>query len=279
MTFLPWQREQWELLQASRERNALPHALLLVGAGDLEKKQFAEALAASLLCMTSKEKACGVCHSCRLLLAKSHPDFLLIEPEQSVIKVDQIRAMVHQAQETAMQGGMRVIIIYPAHAMNIAAANALLKTLEEPAPKTILILISDQSARMPATIISRCQKIIFKTPSQEVAAAWLQTTLKQDVPVDLLLKLSEGAPLKALTMIDQLPQRKTFYDGLIALSQDKADPLELASQLQECDMLIAIRFILSWLRDLLCFQLTGGQAELVNTDYQDAFFSVKKNTE
>lgn len=277
MKFLPWQSELVALLQASRERNALPHALVLTGACDLEKKQFAEAFSAILLCHSpKKDQACGVCHGCRLMLAKSHPDFLLIEPEQSIIKVDQIREMVSQSQETAMQGGMKVIVIYPAHAMNMSAANALLKTLEEPAPNTILILISNQSARMPATIMSRCQKIIFKVPPHAVAVTWLRESLSEGAPIDLLLKLADGAPMKAVSLVEQLPIRQTIYDGLVALGQGEADPLEMASQWQEYDMLIAMRFILSWLRDFLCCQLVEGESQLINHDYHDAFLKFKK---
>ena len=287
MNFLPWQKAQWQLLTESRQKNRLPHALLFVGVCDLEKKQFAQAFSAAILCEAPDVagQACLHCHACHLVLAKSHPDLILIEPEQAghMIKIDQIRAMVNQANETAMQGGYRVIIIHPAHAMNMAAANALLKTLEEPAAKTVLILISDQSTRLVATITSRCQKMVFRKPSRQAALTWLKEQPQSVMPssdCELLLKLAEGSPLKALAFVtdDIMGQRQAIYAGLVALSQGQADPLELAAKWQEYDMLNTLKLLLSWLRDMLRFKFSLGQTELINSDYQSIFVDIIKKT-
>lgn len=285
MKCLPWQAEQWQRLWQCRQNNRLPHALLLVGACDLEKKQFAEVLSAAMICEAPDTEgyACLACHACHLVLAKSHPDLIFVEPEQSsqVIKIDQIRDIVHQATETAMQGGYRVIVIFPAHAMNISAANALLKTLEEPAPQTLLILVSDQSSRLVATITSRCQKIIFPKPPHELALTWLQESLPAasvagEAVCELLLTLAAGAPLKALALVteDIMALRQSIYQGLATLSQGQADPLELAAKWQEYDMLMIVKLLLSWLRDMLRFKLTAGQAEMINSDYQKDFAKI-----
>ncbi len=232
-TISPWQiySTQWQLLWQCHKNNRLPHALLFVGQSGIGKKLFAHALASSILCSKPNEhgKPCDECHACHLVRAQSHPDIMIIEPEQpgQAIKIDQIREVVHFVNETAMQGGYRVIIINPATAMNINAANALLKTLEEPTAKTVLILLSDQSLRLPATILSRCQKIIFQKPTKE---------------------LSEDTKLR-----DELSQH------LDALSQNKMDPLQLAVHWQEIDLILFFNLFLNWLKDVLRAKLLGEQ--------------------
>lgn len=314
----PWQIKQWQILSEAKQKGRLPHALLLMGACDLEKKQFAEVLSASILCEKPDHEgqACGKCHACHLILAKSHPDLVLIEPEQTghAIKVDQIRALIQQANETSMQGGFRVIIINPAHAMNTAAANALLKTLEEPAPKTLLILISNQSFRLPATVTSRCQKVVFQKPCYEEALQWLDAVSCQqklasseadldalscqqklasseanldasfrwyDTNKALLLNIAEGYPLQALALMNDgiMMLRQTIYQGLSALAKGQADPLELAAKWQEHDMLSLFKLLLAWARDLMRFKLTDGQAELINSDYRADFAMMKLTRE
>jgi len=274
----PWQMAQWQQLISAKQRNKLPHALLLLGLQGMGKKEFAIAFAKAILCseFDAQGHPCQTCHACHLTRANSHPDLLLIEPEQAgrIIKIDQIREVIHLANETSQQGGFKVIIINPASAMNINAANALLKTLEEPALRTIFILLGDPNLRLPATIISRCQKILFARPSTEMALAWLALQLPDATgDLKLLLDLAEGAPLKARDLLASgaMTLRQELYQGLMLLSQKQADPLQLATQWQEADASMFFNLLLSWLKDLLRFQLTDGKAELINKDYQSLF--------
>lgn len=276
LDIFPWQRQQWQNVIASKHDNRLPHALLLAGIQGLGKKHFALHLAHTLLCNTGADMPCGQCHACQLSRAQSHPDLLVVEPEKSghMIKVDQVREVVHFANETALQGGRRVIIFNPANAMNINAANALLKTLEEPAPNTLIVLISDENSRLPATIISRCQKIVFHQPKTEIAMAWVRSQLQESqVDLHILLNLANGAPLKALELASStiFSLRQTLYQGLESLARRQADPLKLSAELQDQDEQILLNLLLYWLQDLLRFKLTEGHAELMNYDYQRAF--------
>jgi DNA polymerase-3 subunit delta' len=275
-TIFPWQKKQWHLLWEAKQKNRLPHALLFAGALGLGKMQFAETFSAVLLCEKPILEACGACHACRLVQAKSHPDLIFITPEQTgqAIKIDQIRSMVDVVNETALQGGYKIIIINPAHAMNQHAANALLKTLEEATPKTLFILISEQNLRLPLTILSRCQKIIFQKPEKKEALAWLKSKLiNSEVDLELALNVADGAPLQALALIekDVMALRQDIYQGLFDLSQNKADFLQLAARWQEYDIVIVFNLLLNWLRDLLRLQLTQHSAMLINYDYQTAF--------
>lgn len=278
---LPWQAKQWSLLWEAKKNNRLPHALLFAGAMGLGKRRFAEELSAALLCENpvAEGTACSACHACKLVRAKSHPDLIFVVPDETgqVIKIDQIRRVVSVSNETAMQGGYRIIIIHPAHAMNQHAVNALLKALEETTPKTLFILISEQNLRLPLTIKSRCQNIIFHKPIRQDALTWLRSQLtSHEMDVELLLNVAEGAPLQALALVEKgiLNLRQAIYDGLFELSESKVDPLYLAVQWQEHDMVVLFNLLLNWLRDLLRMQLTKQQAVLVNYDYQAVFESI-----
>ncbi|MEO8400451.1 MAG: DNA polymerase III subunit delta' [Gammaproteobacteria bacterium] len=279
-TILPWQQGVWDSLLERKQQERLPHAWLFLGADGLGKKQFAETLAFSLLCHSPLPEgfACGQCRGCRLLQAGSHPDIKLIEPEETgqMIKIDQVREIVGFVNETALMSGYRIIMIDPASAMNINAANALLKTLEEPTPKTLIILICNQSMRLPATIISRCQRIIFPKPSQTVALKWLETSCKEisvkPAELTLLLSMAEGAPLRAKDFLSNgmLSVRQELYQGLLQLSQQQSDPLQFAVRWQEQELQIIFMLLLSWLRDALCAKVTANSANLTNSDYQAA---------
>ncbi len=277
MTMLSWHIPQWNLIWEAVQKNRLPHALLLLGADDLEKKHFAEAVAATLLCVTPKQASpCGACHACHLVKAQSHPDLLWVEPLETgqVIKVDQIRELVLTVSETSMQGGLKIVILNPAHAMNIAAANALLKTLEEPSPNTLLILISDQRLRLPATIASRCQKIMFHKPPREIAHAWLQTQHVQQA--ELLLELANGFPLtaRAFQTDNIMSLRQELYQGLHAMKSGHLDPLSFAATCQAFDVVSLLKLLQIWMRDLLRFNLTHGKAGLINSDYYAIFAEI-----
>lgn len=157
---------QWQLLQNAYHQNRLSHAYLLSGVSGLGKTHFAREFARFLLCEKEpnhRTSYCGACRGCLLMQAESHPDFMLIQPEEKShsIKIDQIREMTQKTAQTAHAGGYQVIVISPADAMPVFAANALLKTLEEPTGKIIIFLIDDQKGVLPATIMSRCQKIFF----------------------------------------------------------------------------------------------------------------------
>lgn len=147
-------------LQNLAGERRLPHALLFSGTEGIGKRGVAIQLSASLLCENAPQ-ACGVCHSCKLLTDGKHPDFVLIEPEEGKIKIDTIRELKKDFSFAPLMGRSRVILIVDAHAMNTAAANALLKTLEEPPADTYFLLLTHAMGWIPRTIVSRCQKIRF----------------------------------------------------------------------------------------------------------------------
>ena len=179
---MPWHAEHWQRLQARRQRDALPHALLLCGPAGLGKRIFLQRFVAGLLCQQPLDgDACGGCRRCLLLAAGTHPDRVALSfglrkdgVQRSEIVVDQIRELSARLAMSSQFGGWQVASIDPADAMNVAAANALLKTLEEPSAQTMLILLADAPWRLSQTIRSRCQRIEFQLPPPADALAWLQ---------------------------------------------------------------------------------------------------------
>ncbi|HVY53226.1 MAG TPA: DNA polymerase III subunit delta' [Gammaproteobacteria bacterium] len=257
----PWQATQWETLSRMHSEKRMPHALLFAGPLGVGKREIAKALAQRVLCekntINITDISCGNCHACHLIAAESHPDLHIVQPEQEgqAIKIDQIRQLAEFIQNTSHQGGYRVVIIQPATAMNAYAANALLKTLEEPSPNTLLILVNDQRIPLPITIVSRCQQIRFAIPETELALSWLQ---HQDSSVNwsAILEATQGAPLLALEWQNQgvWPQYQNFMQDLFALSQHSADPMELAIQWKEANILWVFDMFFQWLLKLMQVQ-------------------------
>ena len=176
---LPWHWREWEHLQEQFARGQLPHALLLVGGQYTGKSQLALALSRLLLCAHAGTSFnCGHCQACELSASGSHGDFRWVEPgdRSRVIKIEQIRDLVRFSNKTAGFGLRKVIVLAPADSMNINAFNALLKSLEEPAKDTYLILVCHRMYGVPATIRSRCQILRLATPHTDTCLEWLDIT-------------------------------------------------------------------------------------------------------
>ncbi len=228
---LPWQQAAWEQLNHALAEDRFPHALVLSGDTGIGKLQLAQALVAYLLCHRPVAgTACGECHSCNLLKAGSHADFLLLAPEDSsrLIKVDQVRQVGEFLSKTPGLGKRKLLLMSPADAMNPSAANALLKNLEEPTPETYLILVTDRISRLLPTIRSRCFELPQATPKRADSLAWLSQTVGQQALAEELLQLASDKPLQALHILeaDELDRQRTLQEGLNALLDGRINPLE-----------------------------------------------------
>lgn len=268
----PWQLSIWDALARRHRAERLPHALLLSGPTGLGKHAFARLFAQSLLCHQPQADGlpCASCRSCLLFAAGTHPDLMSIEPEEpgKAIKVDQIRRLRDYAAVTSQYGRHKVVLIQPAERMNPAAANSLLKTLEEPAPQTALLLVTAEPAQLLATIRSRCQAIAFAPPAQGEAVAWLRTELPADAPdPGLLLRLAHGAPLRALDLVTQgeLEARGAVFAGLQALAQDKASVVEQAEAWLKLGAEVPLQWMYAWVSDLIRAG-AGALDQVRNTD-------------
>lgn len=238
MSLLPWQVEHWTRLQARRARDAMPHALLLCGPEGLGKRDFMRRFAQGLLCQHPENgEPCGQCRSCLLFVAGTHPDFAVLSfglrkdgVQRSEIVVDQIRELSARLSMASQFGGWQIVCIDPADAMNAAAANALLKTLEEPSPQTLLLLVADAPWRLPQTIRSRCQRIEFHLPSREEALRWLEGQGVKDASA--ALDAAGGNPGLAQAWANEgaLARRHEVRKDLGALAAGRGEAMEVAKR-------------------------------------------------
>jgi len=188
----------------------LPHALLLNGPRDTGKTSLATQFVASILCLEHQHPACGRCRSCRLLESGAHPDRHVVtfeeHPKTGVLRqmlvIGQIRKLIGSLSLTTTISRRKAALIYPVDAMNIAAANGLLKTLEEPHGETVLVLVAHNTGSLPATIRSRCQNLQVRPADVQGSIDWLCAEVQvSPQEAESALLAAAGSPLKAARMI------------------------------------------------------------------------------
>lgn len=271
-------------MQQLRER--LPHAILFHGPEGIGKTDFAESVAQALLCERPQQdgQACGSCVSCGWFSQSNHPDYRRVRPEileeeaagdegtaeaedagkggskskrapSKDIRIDQVRALAEFLNISTHRQGQRVILLHPAEALNRESANALLKSLEEPPPQTVFLLVSHNPARLLPTILSRCRKIALPMPTEEEALAWLE---EQGV-ADARTWLAEqgGAPLSAwaFSQSESREGRDALLAHLAAPGIDGA--LKTAERLQKESIPQLVGWMQRWLYDLFSLKQSG----------------------
>ncbi|MHB0991277.1 MAG: DNA polymerase III subunit delta' [Burkholderiales bacterium] len=269
----PWQAESWQRLLSLRKQ--LPHAILLHGRIGLGKFELAEAFVKLLLCENRDEtqtQACGVCPSCHWLDLGHHPDVHLLQPgildeidetaterkKSEWINVEQVRSAIDFLQLSAHRNGLRIVLVRPAEALNGAAANALLKTLEEPSEHALLLLVSHQSSRLLPTLLSRCHQLKLEMPEAGAAEAWLIDQGVQEA--GLCLALAAGSPLLATTLSnDDYQNRRRIL--LTDLSAGKSAPVLVMAERYAKSAVAEFSQLLQWLQqwaqDLLSIKTAG----------------------
>ena len=263
-------------------RERLPHALLVHGPEGIGKTRFAESLAQSLLCERPLPdgQACGVCLACGWFQQYAHPDYRRVRPEildesaaaedseaeptktakagksaSKEIKIEQIRALSDFMNISTHRRGRRVILLHPAEALNSVAANALLKTLEEPPPDTVFIMVSNNIDRLLPTILSRCRKVPLGLPDAAEALAWLKAQNVNDA--ETWLAEQGGAPLAALAEA-QSGSREAINALLAHLAKPTADTvLKTADLLQKSAPADVTAWLQRWLYDVFSVKFSG----------------------
>lgn len=277
---LPWQTASWAQLMQMRER--FPHAILLHGPEGIGKTRFAENLAQSLLCEQPLPdgRACGVCLACGWFQQYAHPDYRRVRPENlddavamedgeaepvksakagktasKEIKIEQIRALADFMNISTHRRGRRIVLLHPAEALNTVASNALLKTLEEPPPETVFIMVSNNIDRLLPTILSRCRKVPLALPEAAKALAWLKSQGVADAE-SWLAELG-GAPLAALA--EAQGGSREAIDALLAhLARPAADMvLKTADLLQKSAPADVTAWLQRWLYDVFSVKFSG----------------------
>ena len=277
---LPWHAAPLRRLLA--ERALFPHALLIHGRPGIGKLAFALNVGLGVLCEAPAvaERPCGACPGCRYAQAGQHPDLLRIElvvPDDEGgwkkvenIAIDRIRGLIEFVQLSSHRRIGKVAVICPAERMQAPAANALLKTLEEPPPSTYLLLVTDQPGRLPPTILSRCRRIPAPQPTPGEALAWLAAQGVADPA--LPLAQAGGAPLRALEVAAELPvaERRHWLDALAQPARISVLALgaridALPKELRKQGLALAIEWLLCWCSDVA--RVAVGGAVRRNPDF------------
>lgn len=265
----PWHDRLWSVL--GRQFDQLPHALLLQGRPGLGKHAFAVQLAQALLCEQPQAGvACGKCHGCHLFSVGTHPDLsgVGLSGDAKNITVDQIRALGDFLSLRPHTAARKVVVISPAEAMNINAANSLLKLLEEPPLGSMLLLVTSHAARLPATIRSRCARLLFRLPASSAGRAWLQTRPEARKESALLLDMAGGAPLLAETLAreDFLSIRARLLQDLSDLSQGREHPVTCASRWKSLGTARVLAWFHGYIFDLIKVRLGAPTENLQNPE-------------
>ena len=272
----PW-FEQFERDVGLRlTQRKLHHALLLKGQQGIGKHALASALAKHILCKTLGQNytACGKCQSCQLYDAGNHPDFQWLTTDKSQLGVDTIRAAIDKLQSKSQLGHNKVLVIPNCHQMSESAANALLKTLEEPTANTYILMVTHQHTRLLPTILSRCEKHTLTAPSLSVSVGWLKDLVADDPAInpfnsaidENLLTDFACAPLLALESLQHEHglQYERIKDDLRHVINGEADLLALSQEWQDSSEQI-IEWVQRFVNEELktCQYASGKQWEIV----------------
>ncbi len=251
---ISWHTPQWQQIAQFLGQDRFPHALLFEGIKGVGKRHFAFQLAQMLLCQGEPTESgiCQSCSSCEWFLSGTHPDFVVLEPDEGkkLISVDSIRQNSQKVFKTSHQNGYRVLILEPADAMTIEAANSLLKTLEEPPPSTLLILLTDKPARLLPTIRSRASRLKFTLPKAEQAITWLKGQGHDLETAERMLALSLGAPMRlqgdAEDINQVLLESKQWWKDWKAMLSRQMNPVTVAKECAKAEPSL----FLNWLETL-----------------------------
>jgi DNA polymerase-3 subunit delta' len=262
-----------ELLQRQHQAGRMPQSLLLAGPHNVGKSTLARYMAQYLNCRGEK-KPCGVCISCRKVVSGNHPDVRIIDDDNEVLKIESIRQLQHELALSPAEGPYRVAVLAHFEKATASAANALLKTLEEPAAQVVIILTTPDISALLPTIVSRCQVVTLRPLPVIVVAETLQQQWHIEADrADLLAQLSSGRlgwAVQAGSNKEFLKRRHQQLGDLVdILRMHRAERLDYAKDLSG-DLITLRETLTLWLtvwRDLLLLK-SGSQTAIVNQDWQ-----------
>lgn len=276
MPYKPYsfQMPTWQLFLQQGAAESAGHALLLHGPKGVGKMQFAQSAAAYLLCETPQEGlACGGCRGCHHLKNHTHPDYFEITalPPATTIKVDQIRRLTDQLSMTPQGAtGRQVVVVQWIDSLHTAAANAFLKTLEEPLGHVSFLLLSEELSTVMPTVLSRCQRLSMRPMDAELALDWMQTQRPEDSPEALraLLQLAHQAPLAACAyaQADYRALRSSLLTHLTETMQGKRSPIAEISSYLAHDPAAVFGLLHTLIADVLYSELGAGAAAISHQD-------------
>ena len=265
------QDKQVSILRRAMQKGRVPHALLFHGIDGIGKRTTALTFAKALNCAAGRLDACDRCDSCRKIENGNHPDVITVRPEGAFIKVEDIRDVQRQIMFRPFEGQRRVFIIIDADRMNAASANALLKTLEEPSPVNLLVLVTSRPYQLLPTILSRCQKLRFHPiPEQTIALVLEKRHGMTGEMAAVVAASSRGSIGRALEIRAEayIDLRNAFIRKLADGAADPVQALLFAADFGKSREDVQLRFeiLRNWYRDLLVYRETGQTGGLIHRD-------------
>ncbi|HEY1873929.1 MAG TPA: DNA polymerase III subunit delta' [Steroidobacteraceae bacterium] len=247
-----WLAAQTAALGSAHEAGRMPHALLIHESPGTGGEWVATWAAALVLCVRGKAAPCGSCAACRRVAAFTHPDVLWLRPleDSRQIRIEQVRELSAELALTSHGGGYKVGVIAPADALNRFAANALLKTLEEPPSRTLLILVASEPSRLPPTVLSRCQRLRIRAPARAESVTWL-TAVRGKANWDAALDTLGEAPMQ-LAQTDPVELAAVGADTrgtLDALAAGRTDPVAAAERWTRSQLPLRLLCFENWLTE------------------------------
>jgi len=256
---VPWLEESMAALKAAHAAGRMPHAILIQAAEGSGGSLLANWSAQLVLC-TSGAPPCGHCNGCRRAAEERHPDLLLVRPleDSQQIRIEQIRELGAELALSSHQGGYKVAIIEPADTLNRFAANSLLKMLEEPPPRTLLMLVAAQPSRLPPTLTSRCQRVRVRAPTRAQSLLWLQSA-RGTGDWEAVLDVIGEAPLAAATLdpgtVSNL--RTDVVRTMEEIRGGRTDPVIAAERWSRSELPLRLRCLENWLTECIRRSLVG----------------------
>lgn len=269
---IPWLGNETAAIRAAWAADRLSHGLLIHEAPGAGGDWLAAWIAQLVLCVHPERAPCQDCPACHRVRAGQHPDLTSIRPieDSRQIRIEQVRELGEELALTSHQGGYKVGILWPADALNRFAANALLKTLEEPPPRTLLMLVATQPSRLPATILSRCQRIRVRAPTRAEAVDWLEQT-RGTGDWNAVLDVLGEAPLYAA---ESDPSAVVQIGADVQASLDESargalDPIATAERWSRSELPLRLRCFENWLTKHIRerFGAAGGFTEVGAVPY------------
>lgn len=279
---LPWQIGLINQLNSLRKNSKLPHGIIINAAQSSNLEFFLWQLCTDLLCSNfQNNQHCGECQPCRLMKSNNFPDLMWLTREYSEkskklnrdINIEQIRKLIYLTTLTSQFDTLKIAVIYPAENLNLNAANALLKTLEEPEPNTLIILATHSIGRLPITIKSRCQVFHLPQASKQDCLTWGGSKGLSEELIHTFYRNGIVDPLLMLELMnaDYIElQQEFFYKMLAVASKRTANAVEVAQDLSKLSISHCRLIIQNFIDQLIQFHIGINQQKIFFEFFQQA---------
>ena len=273
-SYYPWQKSDWSKLIYQTTKERLDHAYLVYGPVGIGKFDFVLKFSKFLLCVSpSNYDACNKCSNCKLH-DSAHPNIKVLMPESNSleIKIDQVRDLTDFLNKTGHSSGFKIAIITDADRLNINAANALLKTLEEPSGDSTVILCSSLPGLLSPTLRSRCQKFAMREPGRKETLDWIKEQANEAIDDNLLSSVTESGPLEIKELVEsrKLEKQEIFIENFINLLTERCAIQDVVNSAMELGGRDSVSCLMQFLARAMVMYFSN---QVVDSNIPEKFFA------